>query len=69
MTDREAIAADVGAAFCSQVRHFVSGDSAEEFAAARPGCHAVELGELQEAADRLHRSIWSAIGAVRSSAP
>jgi alkylmercury lyase len=60
---RETIDADVSGAFCSQVRHFVSRDSAEQFAAARPACHRVGLAELQRAADELHRSIWSAIGA------
>lgn len=59
---REAIDTDVCDAFCCQVRHFVSRESAEEFAADRPNCQAVDLSELQEAADQLHRSIWSAIG-------
>ncbi|MCP4202670.1 MAG: hypothetical protein GY769_12135 [bacterium] len=59
---QKAIDANVCAAFCCQVLHFVSRESAEEFAAARPTCHVVELSELQEAADELHRSIWSAIG-------
>ncbi len=57
----ESIAVDVGAAFCSQVRHFVSRESAEEFAAPRPTCYAIDLAELQAAADGLHRSIWRAI--------
>lgn len=58
-----AIDADVCRAFCCQVRHFVSRESAEEFAAARPACHAVELSELQEAAEQLHQSIWNAVDA------
>lgn len=46
-----------------QVRHFVTRESAEEFAAGRATCQVVELSEIQEAAEQLHRSIWSAIGA------
>ncbi|MDH3524328.1 MAG: organomercurial lyase [Acidobacteriota bacterium] len=66
---REAIAASVGAAFCSQVRHFVSRDSAEEFAAARPSCDVLDLAELQEAADYLHAAIWTAAGARARPGP
>jgi hypothetical protein len=50
-------------AFCCQVRHFISRESAEEFAAERPACHVVELSELQGAAEQLHRAIWRAIDA------
>jgi len=56
----EAINADVGVAFCSQVRHFESRESAEEFAAERPACQVLTLEELQGAADQLHEAIWSA---------
>lgn len=48
-------------AFCWQVRHFVSRESAEEFAAGSPSCHAVELMQLQCAADLLHEVIWRAV--------
>ena len=58
---QEAIDTDVCAAFCCQVRHFVSRESAEEFAAGRPTCHVVELSELQEAAELLHEVIWSTV--------
>ncbi len=58
---QEAIDDDVCRAFCCQVRHFVSRESAEEFAAGRPTCHAVELSELQRAAEQLHQAIWSAV--------
>ena len=58
---RETISADVGAAFCSQVRHFASRESAEEFAAERPACQVLTLAELQGAADQLHEAIWSAV--------
>jgi len=58
---QEAIDDDVCRAFCCQVRHFVSRESAEEFAAGRPTCHAVELSELQGAAEQLHQAIWSAV--------
>lgn len=57
----EAIAADVCDAFCCQVRHFVTRESANAFAATRPTCQVVDLAEFQEAADQLYRSIWSAI--------
>ncbi len=60
---QEAIDANVCGAFCCQVRHFVSRESAEEFAATRPTCHVVGLSELQEAAEQLHQSIWSAVDA------
>ena len=63
LATQETIEADVSRAFCSQVRHFVSRESAEEFAAGLPTCHAVELAELQEAAELLHRAIWSAVEA------
>jgi len=58
---QEAIDDDVCRAFCCQVRHFVSRESAEEFAAGRPTCHAVELSELQGAAEQLHQAIWNAV--------
>jgi len=61
VADQEAIDADVCGAFCCQVRHFVSRESAEEFAAVRPTCHAIELADLQGAAERLHQAIWSAV--------
>lgn len=56
------IRADVCAAFCCQVRHFVSRESAEQFIA-RPGPqrHIVELNELQEASGLLFQSIWKAV--------
>lgn len=55
---RQAVAADVGAAFCSNVRHFVSEESAEQFAAQNPARQVVGLAELQEAAGTLYRAIW-----------
>ncbi len=60
---RMAIEADVCDAFCCQVRHFVSRDSAEEFEAGRATCHAVELSQLQEASGQLYEAIWSAVDA------
>lgn len=57
----EAIAANVYEAFCFQVRHFISRESADEFSRALPSCHSVDLSEIQEAADLLHDAIWSAI--------
>ncbi len=58
---QEAIEADVYDAFCCQVRHFVSRESAEEFAAARSSRHVLEPSELQAAADLLHEAIWGAL--------
>jgi alkylmercury lyase len=57
---REAVAADVGAAFCSQVRHFVSQDSAGRFAGQNPARTVVTLTELQRAAEDLYRAIREA---------
>jgi hypothetical protein len=56
-----AINSDVCSAFCCQVRHFISQESAEEFAAALTSCHVVELSELQEAAGLLHERIWRTV--------
>jgi len=68
VASREAIEADVCRAFCCQVRHFVTRESAEAFAAAAPNCHPVELPELQGAADRLYDAILDA-GRIRRVAP
>ena len=61
VASQDAIDRDVGEAWCSQVSHFVSRESAEEFAAARSTCHVVELSELRRATERFHQAIWSAI--------
>ncbi len=61
VANQEAIDTNVGEAFCHQVRHFVSRESAEAFAAERPTCHAIDVSELQVAAEQLHQSIWSAV--------
>ena len=58
---QEAIDRDVGEAWCRQVAHFVSRESAEEFAAGLSTCHVVELSELQRASKRFHQVIGSAI--------
>jgi alkylmercury lyase len=58
---QEAIDRDVSEAWCCQVAHFVSRESADEFAAARPTCHVVELSEFRYATERFHQAIWSAI--------
>ncbi len=63
VADQAAIDRDVGQAWCRQVAHFVSRESAEEFAAGRPTCHAVALDELRHATERFHQAIWSAIEA------
>lgn len=62
LATREAIDADVGEAFCSHARHFVSHDSAQQFAAARPSRHPVTLAELHQAADELYNAIVNARG-------
>ena len=62
VSSQEAIDEDVCEAFCCQVCHFVSLESAEEFAAHRATCSVVDLAELQQAAQLLHQDIWSAVG-------
>ena len=59
VTDREKLAMNVGAAFCSHVRHFVSKQSAQQFVEEDPARKLVGLPELQEAAEQLHRAIWA----------
>ncbi len=54
---REAVAADVGAALCGHMRHFVSRESAERFAEQDPTREVVGLAALQEAAGKLYRAI------------
>jgi alkylmercury lyase len=61
VADQEAIDRDVGEAWCRQVAHFVSRESAEEFAAGRNTCHVVELSEFRKATEHFHQAIWSAI--------
>jgi alkylmercury lyase len=61
VADQDAIDRDVCEAWCCQVAHFVSRESAEEFAAGRSTCHVVELPELRQATERFHQAIWSAI--------
>ncbi|MFQ5526923.1 MAG: organomercurial lyase [Thermoanaerobaculia bacterium] len=63
ITSQEAVDRDVCAAWCCQVCYFVSLECAEEFAAERPTCYAVELSEFQQAAEFFHQAIWSAIEA------
>jgi alkylmercury lyase len=63
VTTQEAVDQDVSEAWCCQVCYFVSHESAEEFAASRPTCHAVELAEFQKVAEFFHRAIWSAVEA------
>ena len=54
---REAVAADVEAALCGHMRHFVSRESAERFAEQDRTREAVGLAALQEAAGKLYRAI------------
>jgi hypothetical protein len=55
------IGEDVSAAFCSRVRHFVSRESAEEFARRSDSCRVVDLSHFQDEADHLYRAIWSVV--------
>jgi hypothetical protein len=61
VASQEAIDRDVAKAWCRQVAHFVSRESAEEFAAGRPTCHVVGLSELRRATEHFHRAIWQAL--------
>lgn len=58
---QEAIDRNVSEAWCRQVAHFVSRESAEEFVAGRSTCHVVDLAELRQATELFHQEIWSAI--------
>ena len=58
---QEALDRDIGAAWCRQVAHFASRESAEQFAAGRHTCHVVELSLLRQATERFHQAIWSSI--------
>ncbi len=58
VADQRAIDEDVGAAFCRNVRHCVSLDSAESFAAASPSRHIVDLAEFEKLADHFYQQIW-----------
>lgn len=55
---QEAVDADVCTAFCCHVRHFVSNESAANFAADSPARHVVDLRQLDESANQLYRGIW-----------
>jgi len=59
---------DVCASFCCQVRHFVSRESAEEFAKGSPTREVVDLAQLQEEADNLYRAIWAVVHSWSDSA-
>lgn len=61
VASQDAIDRDVCEAWCCQVAHFVSRESAEEFAAGRSTCHVVELAEFRQATERFHQAIWTAI--------
>lgn len=61
ISNEEEISDDVRASFCHQVRHFVSPESAREFARESSECEVVELDRFQDAADHLYRAIWSVV--------
>lgn len=60
---QQEIDASVHEAFCGRVCHFVSRETALEFAAARQRCRVVELPVLQAAAEQLYEAIRSAVTA------
>jgi alkylmercury lyase len=57
----EEVSDDVRASFCHQVSHFVSPESAREFAEESSERAVFELDQFQDAADQLYRAIWSAV--------
>ena len=57
IASQEAVDADVCAAFCCHVRHLVSRENAERFAARSRARHVVDLVTLDNMADQLHREI------------
>lgn len=57
--DAASMAASIGAAFCTHVRHFSSRQSADEFAAADPRRCVVQIAELHAAAQSLYRAAWA----------
>jgi hypothetical protein len=62
VADAASIEQDVGSAFCRQVRHFASSDSAHKFAAGSPSCQVVDVHELHEIAGQLHEAILKSLG-------
>jgi len=61
VSSEEEVSDDVCSSFCCQVRHFVSRESAEEFAKGSPARQVVDLAQLQEEADNLYRAIWAVV--------
>ena len=61
IADREAIETDIATAFCSNVRHFVSRESAEEFASGCSFRKVVDLTEIHTLAGQLYDAIWAVL--------
>ena len=60
VSNEEEVSDEVRASFCHQVRHFVSPESAREFAEGSSTREVFNLAELQDEADNLYRAIWTA---------
>ena len=61
VSNEEEISDDVRASFCHQVRHFVSPESAREFAEGSSAREVLDLAGLQAEADNLYRAIWATV--------
>lgn len=61
VSSEEEVSDDVRASFCHQVRHFISPESAREFAEGSSAREVVDLAGLQVEADNLYRAIWTAV--------
>jgi alkylmercury lyase len=58
---QDEVSDEVCASFCCQVRHFISRESAEEFAEGSFARKALELTQLQDEADRFYEALWSVV--------
>ena len=61
VSHEEEVSDDIRASFCSQVRHFVSPESAREFAEGCSAREVLDLAGLQAEADNLYRAIWTTV--------
>ncbi|NIM51330.1 MAG: hypothetical protein GTO22_19110 [Gemmatimonadales bacterium] len=57
-THLDQVMSDVGAAFCSHVRHFASRESAQQFVEADPVRYLLSIHDLHTVAVQLYRRIW-----------
>ena len=61
VSNEEDVSDDVRASFCHQVRHFISPESAREFAEGSFAREVLALAGLQAEADNLYRAIWTTV--------